>query len=469
MSQRSQTSHAPLSDTSKFQLQSCNRAEDEALFRLTVIGPLLAYDKSQGTKKHLETQIATRVFRRPGHALTTTIAVRTIRRWVAAFNKDGFKGLLPQPRNDRGHGRHFPDWLKSILMDIRQEHPNVSTPPILNHLQRAEEPECRRILAQTSLATLNRFYSEVKLSRSAVRPTTHSGERRKWCAAKPGDVWHADVCHGITLTSHDQANRMPLRIHGILDDASRRVVALSAAKDERELTMIELLIRSVRRFGVPKVLYLDNGSTYRGDMLALVCARLGFRLVHAKAYDPQARGKMERFWRTLREQCLQFIGSAKTHNDVQGDLSRYLEQSYHARPHASLCGQSPNQVWRHANLRTVSEDELAQALEVRRDAVVRNDGSVMHEAMFFQVPKTFLCGKKVSLITSLYDPRRIEIEYDHQRYSLTRVDAVHNGATGRRKIDRHPPSEHAARSVVFDPNASRQATARTQEGTEHHE
>jgi putative transposase len=244
---------------------------------------------------------------------------------------------------------------------------------------------------------------------------------------------------------------VPLRVHGILDDSSRYVVGLWATDNEREMTMIDLLMRSIRRRGVPKTLYLDNGATYRGDALALVCARLNIRLLHAKPYDPEARGKMERFWRTLREQCLQFVGSEKSHHDVQGDL-----QSYHPRPHSSLCGESPQKVWNRGRLRTITEEELSAALTMRRDTRVRCDGTVSHGGLFYEVPKTFLCSKKAVLVTSLADPKRIALEYEGICYALQRVDALRNAITPRRKSD-----ERMAMSIKasgFDPNASRSAS-----------
>ena len=61
---------------------------------------------------------------------------------------------------------------------------------------------------------------------------------------------------------------------------------------ERELDMLHLMVRALRKHGAPDLLYLDNGSTYRGDVLRLGCERLGITLVHAAPYDPEARGKM---------------------------------------------------------------------------------------------------------------------------------------------------------------------------------
>lgn len=67
-------------------------------------------------------------------------------------------------------------------------------------------------------------------------------------------------------------------------------------------------MRAVRKHRPADALYLDNGSTYRGQALSLACARMGTALIHAKPYDAPARGKMERFWRTLRGGYLDHTG-----------------------------------------------------------------------------------------------------------------------------------------------------------------
>ena len=83
---------------------------------------------------------------------------------------------------------------------------------------------------------------------------------------------------------------------------------------------------------------LDNGSTYRGQTLSLACARMGTALIHAKPYDAPARGKTERFWRTLREGCLDFVGSLTSLHDLNVRLWAWLDEHYHRAPHAGLVG-----------------------------------------------------------------------------------------------------------------------------------
>ena len=73
--------------------------------------------------------------------------------------------------------------------------------------------------------------------------------------------------------------------------------------------------------------------------------RLEIGLTHAPPYDARARGKMERFWRTLREACLDFLGGLSTLHEVQLRLLAFLDKHYHRSPHAGLMGRAPASVW----------------------------------------------------------------------------------------------------------------------------
>ena len=73
-----------------------------------------------------------------------------------------------------------------------------------------------------------------------------------------------------------------MRIHALLDDHARYVVALLVVSTEQGQDMLDLLVSALRTHGKPDVLCLDNGSTYRGEILRLLCARLGISLLHAK-------------------------------------------------------------------------------------------------------------------------------------------------------------------------------------------
>jgi transposase InsO family protein len=77
--------------------------------------------------------------------------------------------------------------------------------------------------------------------------------RLRWQAEHAGALWHGDVCHGPALRIGKTTK--PLRIHALLDDASRYVVALEARHTEREDDLLDLMLAALRRHGAPAAFY----------------------------------------------------------------------------------------------------------------------------------------------------------------------------------------------------------------------
>jgi putative transposase len=259
----------------------------------------------------------------PGSVLTTTYSVPTLERWLYAYRQGGLEALRPRTRSDKGRGRYLTDELRQLICDIRREHPNASARLIVRTL----EADGRLEAGTIKPSTVRKLLREQGLDRVAVRDGSGAKTRLRWQAAAPDALWHADVCHGPTLQLGGV--RTPIRIHGMLDDCSRFVVALETHASEREQDMLHVLTRALRLHGKPDMLFLDNGSTYRGEVLQTACSRLGISLVHARPYDPEARGKMERFWRTLRQGCLDHLGHVGTLDDINQRLAMFLERHYH--------------------------------------------------------------------------------------------------------------------------------------------
>jgi putative transposase len=259
----------------------------------------------------------------------------------------------------------------------------------------------------------------------------------------PGALFHGDVCHGPALRIGQTTK--PLRIHALLDDTSRYVVALEAHHTEREDDMLDLMLGALRRHGAPDALYLDNGSTYRGDVLRLACERLGITLIHARPYDAPARGKMERFWRTLRAGCLDHLGTMTSLHDVQARLLAFLDEHYHRTPHGALFGRTPAQVWVDASTRPVDEHALAAALTTHTRRRVRKDGTLDVDGTTWQLDEGFLAGAIVTVAVDKTGSAAPVVEHDGRSYVLRPVDAVAAGKTRRK-----PPAPPAP-TVPFDP------------------
>lgn len=256
-----------------------------------------------------------------------------------------------------------------MLIQLRRDHPRVSAALILRTL----EVEGKLPAETLSASTLRRFFRAQGLDRLSIAASSRE-PRRRWETAAPNMLWHTDVCHGPALRVAGRA--VPLRIHALLDDHSRYVVAIEARSDERETSMLDLVVKALRRHGAPDAIYADNGSTYVGEALATACGRLGIGLIHAKPYDPQARGKMERFWRTLQEQCLEHCRGLPSLHDVQVRLVAWLEKHYHRTAHSSLMGKAPAEVYESHPRAPMPDTLLKEALIVRAPRRVRRDGTV---------------------------------------------------------------------------------------------
>lgn len=426
-----------------------NHAERMALFRSEVVGALTRQELERGGLKAALEELSKQRFRPPDAELTRTFSITTLERWYYAYKSGGLEALLPDPRSDRGRARFLRPELRALLIDIRREHRSASVPLIIRTLKLDGRLEKDRLSEQT----LRRLYVENGLDRVAARDGEGPKTRLRWQAEKPNALWHGDVCHGPALQVDGIAR--PLRIHGLMDDASRYVVGLEAHHTEREIDMLGVLVRSLRRNGRPDAIFLDNGSTYRGEVLRVACGRLDMALLHARPYDPEARGKMERFWRTLREGCLNHLGRLSSLHDVNVRLWAFLDQHYHAAPHAGLLGRAPGAVYgaRETGSDALDEKALFDALMVNVRRRVRRDTTVSVKGHDWELPFGFLAGRVVTVGYSLAEPDTAPwLEHLGKRHPLHRVNPVKN--SGIKRPPRRSQAEvepEKKRNVAFDP------------------
>jgi transposase InsO family protein len=419
-----------------------DHGEEVAVFRYGLLGQLLSGPLDHGQRAAELRRLSEQRVRPPDSDTTRTYSIPTLERWLYAYKKGGLEALAPRARTDRGRGRDLDPVVRDLLCDIRRECPDVSVTLIVRTL-RVEG----RIGPEVTACTVRRMYAEKGLRRVAAADGKGEKARLRWQAERPGALWHGDVCHGPTLTL--DGRRTPVRVHALLDDASRFVVALRVASDEREETMLSLFAQALMAYGKPDALYLDNGATYRGVVLQLACGRLGTSLLHAKPYDASARGKMERFWRRMREEALDHIGHVASLGDVEARLHTWLGRFYQGSPHAGLLGRAPATVFSEADRVLVSQDELRAALTVRTRRRVRRDSIVSVGGTEYEVPLGYLAGQVVTIATSFFDDKQPVIELDGKRIVLHPVDPVGNGS--RRRPPRRPVPDKPARPVDFDP------------------
>ena len=223
-----------------------DHSEAVALFRAQVVGELAAQQLKRGQLRAELRRLSGIRFRPPGASCTRYYGASTLERWYYRLRSGGVEALRPTGRSDRGHARALNDEQRELLVAIKRENPRASADLILRTL----ELDGRLPKGAVSAPTVRRLFGENGLDRASIRVEAGGRARMRWEAAAPGVLWHSDVCHGPALRAGGRS--VPLRIHAILDDASRYVVAIQACDNERESEMLSLTAKALQAHGRPQ-------------------------------------------------------------------------------------------------------------------------------------------------------------------------------------------------------------------------
>ena len=253
------------------------------------------------------------------------------------------------------------------------------------------------------LSTVHRLFTRHGLMRKHTDVATDR-DRRRFAFAHAGQLWMSDVMHGPSVTVADRTRRKTYLI-AFLDDATRVVPYCAFALAENTQAFLPVFQQALLRRGIPQRLYVDNGANYRSHHLALVCAKLGVALIHARPHSPQGKGKQERWFRTVRAQLLTRLTAADTASleALNRRLWAWVEGEYHHTPHRGLAERTPLDQWalsgEHVRLPDPTLDLDALFLfEAKRR--VQRDRTVSLNGVIYEVDAA-LVGENVIL---RYDP-----------------------------------------------------------------
>ncbi|MEZ6014599.1 MAG: DDE-type integrase/transposase/recombinase [Planctomycetota bacterium] len=383
-----------------------DRRRDVALFRLAVLGDLVHQQLRRGELRaalEAKAQIEWSV----PHRRDTKIAAKTIESWLTRYRRGGFDSLFPRLRSDRMRSRAIPAELANLIVELKRERPGRSAAQIvttlvdLRHMQRSD----------FSVSSVQRLLAREGLSGPQMELEVPA--RHRFTAAATNELWQVDAVHGPKLFDPNAGRPTTVKIFGLIDDRSRLVAGLRGSFHERQQDFLLVLHEAIRRRGVPRTLLLDNHGSFTGADVKVVCAQLGIRLVHARPYDGASKGKIERFWRTLRSHVLDELDleAVQTLDDLNLRVMNWVDGRYNLQPHGGLEGRTPLSVFEEgaADVRFVSDlDELAKHFVVRVERSVRNDATCTLEGRTFEVPQ-HLRRTKVTLCYAVLRPDSVWI------------------------------------------------------------
>jgi putative transposase len=301
--------------------------DDYGLWRFGIINPLLHRTGDAPPLRAQIKELAQKVF----YTLDgreKRLCPDTIRDWLCRYRTCGIDGLRNKPRKNRG-ASSVPPALGQAFADLRTKQPQWTVKRLLNGMHAQGIWDGRK----PSRSSLYRYAIAHALNRIAVQPLQPV---RSFEFPFFGDLWSADFLHGPKVRRGTYACKAYL--HAIIDDATRYIVAARFHLAEDTRSLLDDLMLAIRRFGIPKRFYTDNGAAFRSRHLRMVAAKLGVSLPHTPPYTPRGRGKIERFFRSVREGFLN--GRDRTSLDkLNTDLAAWINQ-YHHSPHRTL-GMSP--------------------------------------------------------------------------------------------------------------------------------
>ena len=412
------------------------KAEKLALFRYGLVAPLVLEPLPRGELLRRAREIAERTYEIPG-SKRLSLSPETLLKWARRYRQRGFEALASKRRRDRGQSRAITPQLAELIERLKRENPHRAGTTLLRELAVSSGSDTSPIAP----ATLYRFLQQRGLT---TRQLLAVPGRKKFEAEFSNQVWQSDLLFG-PYVKRPGGGRMQAFLFAVLDDASRLIAHAQFYDNQGLDAFLDCLRHAVARRGLPTRLYVDNGKVYRSEQLARLAAGLGILISHTPPYQPEGRGKIERFFRTLREQLLANLDRQHllTLDELNERLWAWIEQRYHCAEHASL-GTTPLARWQRdiERVRQLRPDtDLHRLFFYRVDRRVRRDSTFMLHKHFYEVP-SHLAGESIEVRFDPLDLSQVEIYFQGQSQGWARaVDPVVNAQLPSHKAENSPTPE----------------------------
>ena len=354
-------------------------------------------------------------------------APTTISKWYETYLKKGFDALQPAGRSDEGRPRKLDDALKEQIICLKEHYPRMGAAAIYRQLK--DNGSIRR--GELSESTVLRFINRLALERKL----TNNQDMRRYERPHINEVWCGDSSAGPYLKTSD-GKKHRVYVIALIDDASRMVVGIDVFFHDTFVSLMSVLRSAVSKYGVPKVLNFDNGSAYRNRQMELLAARIGSTLNYCRPYTPTAKAKIERWFRTMKDQWMAALDMRDFHSldELRGSLLAFV-RSYNLSAHSSLQGRSPQDRFfsEAGKIRRLEMQQIEQCFLLELERRVSADSVIVIDGVQYEVD----CRFAKQRITLRHSPDRKDIFVVEQDGSLTPIrllDKQENASIKREKI-----------------------------------
>jgi transposase InsO family protein len=359
----------------------------------------------------------------------------TISTWLCRFQKHGVTVMENKARSDKGKSRKItPEELKEAIDQVRSK----------IHVKKRSLALLYRVCIEQGVLTRSRiapntFRRQVN-QYELLKPEDESAGKIRLAFAKAhaNEMWQADTLVG-PYVQHEGAP-VQSRLIAFIDDASRVCCHGQFFPAENVDTLIESLRAGFYKRGVPQSLYVDNGSIYTSKEIIQICARVGCLLHHTPVRDGAAKGKIERFFRSTREQFLARSLDLSSFEALNRQFTHWAEEDYNARKH-SVLEMTPLERFAldRARVRYLPPNQANDEIFfVEEDRTVRADNTFSFKTRRFEAPR-HLPERVVQIRFERRRPsERVIVYYKGERMGDARpLDPV---ANDRKPLPPQPPA-----------------------------
>ena len=433
------------------------KREQIALFRYSLIVPFLSLEELEwGVKGELVKRMTQQNHSIP-FSKKASLHESTIRRYLKMYRDKGFDGLKPQSRSDIGKSRQIPAEVLEKAFLLKREEPRRSAKKIIQLM----EVHHWAPLGLLKSSTLSRIFKQNGLTYKQLKGSNKCF--RTFQAEHPNQIWQSDIMYGPYLPDPDrpQAKKRTYLV-AMLDDFSRLIPHAQFYWHERLPHLENTLHKALLKRGIPQVLYVDNAQVYSAHQINAICAELGIRKINCQPYQPESKGKIERFIRTVRESFLTELTHEKVDHlhQLNSKFWAWLEQEYHLKIHSGT-NEPPLNRWRNnvsPFLKKIDEQQLQKIFLWREKRKVSKLGLVSLMGIDFEV-SSILVGKTVEVKYNHFDLSEVFIYFDGRFIQQARPSQVTRWNTAKK--------QHAPQPSTPAPKSNIQHLAHLQQQHQH--
>jgi len=432
-----------------------DRARDIGLFRYGLVRDAADPSLSAKQRGELIREISQAAHRLPD-GQWIQVSRSTLDRWVRDWRRGGFDALVPSPRQVTSR---LPE--SSLAMAVALKKENLGrTAAQVHRIMRETNPN----MVVPSERTLQRHFAELGLHRVSI-PKMVFG---RFEADQANARWTGDCLHG------PQIGGAKAILFAWIDDHSRLLTAFKWVRREDTIRCLEVLRAGIQTFGIPESVYLDNGAPFVDGQLNRTLATLGVKLVHSRPGQPAGRGKIERFFRTVRDQFLVEITETNPVNsmdELNEKFSAWIHGVYHTTVHSET-GQEPairyDDYWDNQQAKGqpgpnyATSTQLHEAFLWTARRQVTKTALVNFEGNQYEVDPA-LVGCQIELTFDPFNLEHIEVKYRGRHMGAAIVHEIKTHTHRKARPD-ETTTEVIATGIDYlkavEAKTARQATAR---------